>query len=64
MDILATYLVTKEAREQAINLNGPTLIEAVTYRYGPHSTSGDDPTIYRNEKLDKEWAKKNSYNKI
>ncbi|MFB5087008.1 pyruvate dehydrogenase (acetyl-transferring) E1 component subunit alpha [Psychrobacillus sp. PGGUH221] len=58
MDILATYLVTKEAREQAINLNGPTLIEAVTYRYGPHSTSGDDPTIYRNEKLDKEWAKK------
>ncbi len=39
MDILATYLVTKKARERAINLEGPTLIETVTYRYGPHSTS-------------------------
>lgn len=58
MDILATYVVTKEARERAINSNGPTLIEAVTYRYGPHSTSGDDPTLYRNEQLEKEWAQK------
>ncbi|MBB4824784.1 pyruvate dehydrogenase E1 component alpha subunit [Sporosarcina luteola] len=58
MDILATYVVAKEARERAISSDGPTLIEAVNYRYGPHSTSGDDPTIYRNEQLEKEWAKK------
>lgn len=58
MDILATYVVTKEARERAISSNGPTLIEAVTYRYGPHSTSGDDPAIYKNEQLEEEWAKK------
>ncbi|TDQ40879.1 pyruvate dehydrogenase (acetyl-transferring) E1 component subunit alpha [Aureibacillus halotolerans] len=58
MDILATYVVAREARERAIHLNGPTLIEAVTYRYGPHSTSGDDPTLYRNEQLEKEWDKK------
>ncbi|KHF38215.1 pyruvate dehydrogenase (acetyl-transferring) E1 component subunit alpha [Halalkalibacter okhensis] len=58
MDILATYSVTKEARERAVSSNGPTLIEAVTYRYGPHSTSGDDPTIYRTKQLDLKWTKK------
>jgi len=58
MDVLAVYLVTKKARERAVNLNEPTLIETVTYRYGPHSTSGDDPTLYRDEELEKEWAKK------
>ena len=58
MDILATYVVTKEARERAINENGPTLIETLTYRYGPHSTSGDDPSLYRNPEVEEEWAKK------
>jgi pyruvate dehydrogenase E1 component alpha subunit len=58
MDILATYVVTKEARERAVSSNGPTLIETVTYRYGPHSTSGDDPKIYRTEQLDHEWINK------
>ncbi|MRX74348.1 pyruvate dehydrogenase (acetyl-transferring) E1 component subunit alpha [Bacillus lacus] len=58
MDILATYAVTKEARERAVNSNGPTLIETVTYRYGPHSTSGDNPAIYRTKQLDLSWVKK------
>ncbi|GAE32595.1 pyruvate dehydrogenase (acetyl-transferring) E1 component subunit alpha [Halalkalibacter hemicellulosilyticus] len=58
MDILATYLATKEARERAIAGKGPTLIEAINYRFGPHSTSGDDPTKYRTEQLNQEWAKK------
>lgn len=50
-DPLAMYIATKEAKERALKGDGPTLIEAVTYRLGPHTTS-DDPTIYRsNEEL-------------
>lgn len=45
-DILATYAATKEAVDRARNGGGPTLIEAMTYRIGPHTTA-DDPTIYR-----------------
>lgn len=56
-DILAMYAVTKEAVERARNGEGPTLIEAVTYRLGPHTTS-DDPTIYRKDEEVEEWALK------
>lgn len=41
------YTVSKMAREWAISGNGPVLIETLTYRYGPHTLSGDDPTRYR-----------------
>lgn len=58
MDPLAVYAVTKEAREWAANGNGPVLIETLTYRYGPHTLSGDDPTRYRTKDLDSEWQKK------
>lgn len=58
MDVLAVYVATKEARERAINGEGPTLIETLTYRYGPHTMAGDDPTRYRTEDLDNEWEKK------
>ncbi len=58
MDVLAVYAVTKDARDRAINGEGPTLIETLTYRFGPHTMSGDDPTRYRTEELDNEWAKK------
>lgn len=58
MDPLAVYVATKEARERAINGEGPTLIETLTYRYGPHTMSGDDPTRYRSSELDNEWEKK------
>ncbi|SEN64928.1 pyruvate dehydrogenase E1 component alpha subunit [Amphibacillus marinus] len=58
MDVLAVYTVTKEARERAVNGEGPTLIEMLTYRYGPHTMAGDDPTRYRSEELDNEWEKK------
>ena len=56
-DVLAMYAVTKEARERALNGDGPTLIEAFTYRLGPHTTS-DDPTIYREDKEVEEWKLK------
>ncbi|WP_328699882.1 thiamine pyrophosphate-dependent dehydrogenase E1 component subunit alpha [Chengkuizengella marina] len=45
-DPLEVYKVVKEARERAIKGEGPTLIEAVTYRLSPHSTSDND-MIYR-----------------
>jgi len=56
-DVLAMYLATKEAVDRARSGNGPTLIEAVTYRMGPH-TSSDDPTIYREDKEVEEWIEK------
>ena len=45
-DFLAVYAASKWALERARSNVGPTLIEWVTYRAGPHSTS-DDPTKYR-----------------
>jgi 2-oxoisovalerate dehydrogenase E1 component alpha subunit len=45
-DALAVFAVTRQALERAAAGQGPTLIELVTYRVGPHSTS-DDPTVYR-----------------
>ncbi|WP_185806862.1 pyruvate dehydrogenase (acetyl-transferring) E1 component subunit alpha [Bacillus sp. HMF5848] len=58
MDPLAVYVATKEARERALNGEGPTLIETLTYRYGPHTMAGDDPTRYRTSELDNEWERK------
>ncbi|NMM27448.1 MAG: 3-methyl-2-oxobutanoate dehydrogenase (2-methylpropanoyl-transferring) subunit alpha [Glaciimonas sp.] len=45
-DFLAVYAASKWAAERARRNLGPTLIEWVTYRAGPHSTS-DDPSKYR-----------------
>jgi 2-oxoisovalerate dehydrogenase E1 component alpha subunit len=45
-DLLAVYAVTQWAARRARQGGGPTLIEHVTYRGGPHSTS-DDPSRYR-----------------
>jgi 2-oxoisovalerate dehydrogenase E1 component alpha subunit len=45
-DFLAVYAASQWALERARRNLGPTLIEWVTYRAGPHSTS-DDPSKYR-----------------
>ncbi len=45
-DVLACYAVTKQALRAAHEGQGPTLIEAFTYRMGAHTTT-DDPTRYR-----------------
>ncbi|CAM3962365.1 pyruvate dehydrogenase (acetyl-transferring) E1 component subunit alpha [Alkalicoccus chagannorensis] len=58
MDILAVYAATKEARDRGIEGNGPSLLEFMTYRYGPHTMAGDDPTRYRTSEEDDEWEKK------
>jgi 2-oxoisovalerate dehydrogenase E1 component alpha subunit len=45
-DVLACYAVTKKALQAARDGQGPTFIEAYTYRMGAHTTT-DDPTRYR-----------------
>ncbi len=45
-DVLAVYAVTQQALNAARSGQGPTLVEAYTYRMGAHTTS-DDPTKYR-----------------
>ncbi|HWO52565.1 MAG TPA: thiamine pyrophosphate-dependent enzyme, partial [Ornithinibacter sp.] len=45
-DVLAVYAVTKAALDAARSGQGPTFIEAYTYRMGAHTTS-DDPSKYR-----------------
>lgn len=45
-DVLAVYAVTQQALNAARSGQGPTFIEAYTYRMGAHTTS-DDPTKYR-----------------
>jgi len=55
-DPLACYAVMAEAAARARQGGGPTLIEALTYRLGAHTTS-DDPTRYRSqEELDRATA--------
>lgn len=56
-DVLACYQVTKEAVNRARLGQGPTLIEALTYRLGSHTTA-DDWTKYRKEEEVEQWRKK------
>lgn len=58
MDVLAVYGAMKQAVERAREGGGPSLIETVTFRYGPHTMSGDDPTRYRSKELEEEWQLK------
>jgi pyruvate dehydrogenase E1 component alpha subunit len=53
-DLFAVFTATKEAVEKARSGGGPTLIEGVTYRFGPHTTA-DDPTKYRTEEEKEPW---------
>jgi pyruvate dehydrogenase E1 component alpha subunit len=47
-DVRAVYEAVRAARARAVAGEGPTLIEAQVYRFGPHSTS-DDPKRYRSD---------------
>lgn len=53
-DVLACFAVMAEAAARARDGGGPALIEAVTYRLGPHTTS-DDPTRYRSPDEVERW---------
>lgn len=52
-DLIAVMLAAAEAVERARAGGGPSLIEAVTYRIAPHTTS-DDPKRYRDEAVTEE----------
>ncbi|WP_435770669.1 pyruvate dehydrogenase (acetyl-transferring) E1 component subunit alpha [Nocardioides sp. SYSU DS0651] len=56
-DVLATYAVTQAALQRARDGQGPTLIEAYTYRMGAHTTT-DDPTRYRLSEDVEHWKLK------
>ncbi|MEU5423214.1 pyruvate dehydrogenase (acetyl-transferring) E1 component subunit alpha [Streptomyces sp. NPDC001407] len=56
-DVLAVLAVTKAALERARTGEGPTLVEAFTYRMGAHTTS-DDPTKYRRDEERELWEAK------
>ena len=61
MDPLAVYQVTREAVEKAKDPDEgelrPTMIEAVQYRFGAHTTA-DDPSVYRDDDEVEEWKRK------
>lgn len=55
MDVLAVYKAVEEAANYARAGKGPTLIEALNYRLGAHSMSGDDPNRYREKDEPSKW---------
>jgi pyruvate dehydrogenase E1 component alpha subunit len=56
-DLLAVVSATREALARAAKGDGPTLIEAITYRISGHTTS-DDPTAYQKEDVIEVWKKR------
>ncbi|HKZ89070.1 MAG TPA: pyruvate dehydrogenase (acetyl-transferring) E1 component subunit alpha [Thermoplasmata archaeon] len=57
MDGLAVYRATRDAVDRARSGHGPTMVEALTYRLGPHSSS-DDPSRYRDETEVSAWRER------
>jgi 2-oxoisovalerate dehydrogenase E1 component alpha subunit len=62
-DILAVMSVTRSALQRARDGGGPTFIEAVTYRMGPHTTS-DDPSRYEDRVAREDWAAKDPIDRL
>jgi pyruvate dehydrogenase E1 component alpha subunit len=62
-DLFAVLAATREAVERARNGEGPTLIEAVTYRMGPHTTS-DDPVRYRPADEVEQWRERDPLDRV
>jgi TPP-dependent pyruvate/acetoin dehydrogenase alpha subunit len=56
-DVVAVHAAAREALERARTEHEPTLIEAVTYRLGVHTTA-DDPTKYREDAEVEAWRKR------
>lgn len=56
-DVLAAYAVTAKHLDDARGGEGPSMVEALTYRMGAH-TSSDDPSKYRTEEELAYWAER------
>lgn len=62
-DLFAVMKVTQEALDRARRGEGPTLIEAFSYRMSGHSTS-DDPRVYRKDEEIAPWMKKDPIDRM
>jgi 2-oxoisovalerate dehydrogenase E1 component alpha subunit len=62
-DLFAVVSVTRRAVERGLRGEGPTLIEAITYRMGGHSTS-DDPNRYRENEAVQAWAARDPLERV
>lgn len=62
-DIFAVVSVTRRAIERGMRGEGPTLVEAITYRMGGHSTS-DDPNRYRESEAVQAWAARDPIERV
>lgn len=62
-DVLAVHAVTTAALDRARSGNGPTFIEAYTYRMGAHTTS-DDPTKYRLAAELEHWRERDPLSRV
>jgi pyruvate dehydrogenase E1 component alpha subunit len=62
-DVLAVMAATRVGLDRARRGGGPTFIEAVTYRMGPHTTA-DDPTRYRDANELEDWAAKDPIRRV
>jgi pyruvate dehydrogenase E1 component alpha subunit len=62
-DVLAVIQVATEAVDRARAGDGPTMIEALTYRVQGHSSS-DDPSVYRDPKEPEVWEQRDPLNRL
>ncbi len=62
-DVLAVQAVTEWALDRARRGDGPTFVEAFTYRMGAHTTS-DDPTKYRGREEEASWRAKDPIERV
>ncbi len=62
-DVLACLAVTRKALDDARSAQGPTLIEAYTYRMNPHTTN-DDPRRYRLGSESETWKLKDPIERV
>ena len=62
-DVVGVLVAVREAAERARRGDGPSLIEAVTYRVGPHTTA-DDPSRYRDEEEVEMWRERDPLERV
>lgn len=62
-DVVAVLVAVREAALLARAGDGPSLIEAVTYRLGPHTTA-DDPGRYRDEAEGADWEERDPLTRV
>ena len=62
-DVVAVFAAVSEAVAVARSGEGPSLIEAITYRIGPH-TSADDPGRYRDDVEAEQWRSRDPMTRV